>query len=134
MREPSPLVLSLTAAAVAVAAALVGATLAGAQEGTSSADPARVEAGEALYAENCQPCHGDKGKGDGPAARFLDGKPHDLSSGQWEHAEGGTPEAIARVIAGGIDGTEMEPFDEILTEQEIRDVALYVFEVIAPKR
>jgi mono/diheme cytochrome c family protein len=33
-----------------------------------------------LYINNCAPCHGDKGKGDGPAAIALDPKPADHSS------------------------------------------------------
>lgn len=33
-----------------------------------------------LYINNCAPCHGDKGKGDGPAATALDPKPADHSS------------------------------------------------------
>ncbi len=33
-----------------------------------------------LYTANCAPCHGDKGKGDGPAAQALNPKPADHSS------------------------------------------------------
>jgi mono/diheme cytochrome c family protein len=33
-----------------------------------------------LYTANCGPCHGDKGKGDGPAAAGLNPKPADHSS------------------------------------------------------
>ena len=33
-----------------------------------------------LYATNCSPCHGGKGKGDGPAAQALSPKPADHTS------------------------------------------------------
>ena len=33
-----------------------------------------------LYINNCAPCHGEKGKGDGPAATSLNPKPADHSS------------------------------------------------------
>jgi mono/diheme cytochrome c family protein len=33
-----------------------------------------------LYTGNCGPCHGDKGRGDGPAAAGLNPKPADHSS------------------------------------------------------
>ena len=33
-----------------------------------------------LYVSNCGPCHGDKGRGDGPAAAGLNPKPADHSS------------------------------------------------------
>ena len=33
-----------------------------------------------LYITNCGPCHGDKGKGDGPAAQGLNPKPADHTS------------------------------------------------------
>jgi mono/diheme cytochrome c family protein len=35
---------------------------------------------KALYTANCGPCHGDKGRGDGPAAPGLNPKPADHSS------------------------------------------------------
>src|ERR1700730_2403141 len=36
--------------------------------------------GKQLYATNCAPCHGNKGKGDGPAASALTPKPADHTS------------------------------------------------------
>jgi mono/diheme cytochrome c family protein len=54
-----------------------------------------------LYVANCGPCHGEKGKGDGPAAQGLNPKPADHTSagvqGQtdgaifWKLTEGRTP-------------------------------------------
>ncbi len=34
---------------------------------------------KALYQSNCLPCHGDKGKGDGPIGASLDPRPYNLT-------------------------------------------------------
>lgn len=41
---------------------------------------AALAEGKKLYVTNCAPCHGDKGRGDGPAAQALVPKPADHSS------------------------------------------------------
>jgi mono/diheme cytochrome c family protein len=54
-----------------------------------------------LYVTNCSPCHGDKGRGDGPAAPGLNPKPADHTSAAiqsetdgaifWKLSEGRNP-------------------------------------------
>ncbi|MDR3716428.1 MAG: cytochrome c [Puia sp.] len=54
-----------------------------------------------LYIANCGPCHGEKGKGDGPAAQGLNPKPADHTSASvqsesdgslfWKLSEGRNP-------------------------------------------
>ncbi|HMC86926.1 MAG TPA: cytochrome c [Chitinophagaceae bacterium] len=54
-----------------------------------------------LYITNCGPCHGDKGRGDGPAAPGLNPKPADHTSAAvqsetdgaifWKLSEGRSP-------------------------------------------
>jgi mono/diheme cytochrome c family protein len=41
---------------------------------------ASIVAAKTLYTANCGPCHGNKGKGDGPAAQGLNPKPADHTS------------------------------------------------------
>jgi mono/diheme cytochrome c family protein len=41
--------------------------------------PPHLAKGRALYQKHCASCHGEKGKGDGPAARFNVAPPQDLT-------------------------------------------------------
>ena len=43
-------------------------------------DAASLEKGKALYVKECASCHGDKGKGDGPAVKDLEKKPADITT------------------------------------------------------
>lgn len=121
--------------ACAAFAALGLATAPAGSDRTSLSVPAppRGQVGQDLYASQCEPCHGQSGKGDGPAARFLDSRPRDLTSGEWQYLPEPTQEAIADLIARGIEGTEMEPFEELLEPEEILAVAAYVLATFAPR-
>lgn len=52
---------------------------AAARKNPLSADNATIAKGKAIYLDRCADCHGEKGKGDGPAAADLSPKPGDLS-------------------------------------------------------
>lgn len=75
---------------IALLVALAGC---GAGAGPESVDPNApvthevtaelLERGQTVYTQNCAPCHGPKGKGDGPAAATLNPKPRDHSNGQY---------------------------------------------------
>src|SRR5665213_2833118 len=45
--------------------------------------PANIALGHATYHTTCAPCHGESGKGDGPAAVALNPKPQDHSNGAY---------------------------------------------------
>jgi len=74
---------------------------AAAQHNPVPASAESVAAGRTLYAQNCVYCHGDTGKGDGPAAVSLTVRPTDLTnpaSGElsdgalfWKISEGHSP-------------------------------------------
>lgn len=77
--------------------------------------------GKKLYVTNCAPCHGDKGRGDGPAAQALSPKPADHSSALvqsetdgslfWKLSEGRNP---------------MPAYKKILTEQQRWELVNYI--------
>lgn len=64
-------------------------------------DAAILKEAKTLYITNCAPCHGEKGKGDGPAAAALNPKPADHTSAvlrnesdgslYWKISEGRAP-------------------------------------------
>lgn len=74
-----------------------------------------------LYTANCAPCHGDKGKGDGPAAQALNPKPADHSSAAvqsetdgslfWKLSEGRNP---------------MPAYKKILTDKQRWELVSYI--------
>ena len=117
--------LIVAAAALAVFAvfALAGAAQGAPPQQAASAEV--LELGSVVYAEQCEACHGSEGKGDGPAARFLDPKPRDFTSGEWVYANGDV-ESLVAIITTGVDDTGMTPFEELLSEEEISAVANYV--------
>lgn len=53
-----------------------------------AADPASLKRGRALFEKHCAACHGDLGRGDGPAAAALKPPPTDLSVMAPMHPDG----------------------------------------------
>lgn len=83
-----------------------------------TAEPS-VERGRALFREaGCAACHGDEGRGDGPAAAALrdaDGRPaapYDLTASPLRRAEGG-PRDIVLTLATGLAGTAMPDYSSL---------------------
>lgn len=88
-----------------------------AREGESAAELPRAEA---LYAQHCGACHGDKGDGKGLAAVFLFPKPRDFRSGRFRLVSTAnsvpTLEDIVAVIDRGIPGSSMPPWAHLASE------------------
>lgn len=76
-----------------------------------------------LYALHCSPCHGPRGRGDGPGGRFLDPAPRDLTRGPYRLVSTvrgrASDKDVHEVIAAGIPGTAMLPFAH-LGERNVR--------------
>ena len=58
--------------------------------------------GRALYAANCEGCHGPRGQGDGPGAASLVPRPSDLSAHEYTSAR------LADALWNGVAGTAMQ--------------------------
>jgi mono/diheme cytochrome c family protein len=90
-----------------------------------------VVKGRAVYEkQNCAQCHGDRGTGDGPAAKTLTDDwgnaivPFDLTKG---HMKGGTTGAdLYRVFMTGLNGTPMPSFVESIAPDEAWDLVHYI--------
>ena len=82
--------------------------------------------GGRFYAGNCSTCHGQKGDGKGPRAYFIRPKPRNLIDAA-SRASFNRPALYAAISMGKL-GTEMPAWSKVLNEQEIADVAEYVFQ------
>ena len=72
---------SMTRMSVVLTALLFSVGFAGAQETKTRVriNPTAADSGDEMYKEYCADCHGQTGKGDGPAAAALKDPPPDLT-------------------------------------------------------
>ena len=91
-----------------------------------------VERGEEVYRRaRCFTCHGEAGRGDGDLTASLNfewGYPYaarDFTRG-WTFKGGHEPADIYLRITGGINGTPMGPYEDLLSDEERWDLAHYV--------
>jgi len=90
-------------------------------------DDASFAKGKALYVKECLSCHGQTGKGDGPAAKQLEKSPGDLSNAKlWEQTDG----ALFWKITEG--RKPMPSMEKAFTEEERWQVINYT-RTLAPK-
>ena len=85
--------------------------------------------GHEAYTHYCRACHGDDGKGSGPAAPGMRPPPRDLTTGMYKFggvAPGELPhdEDLIAIVRNGLDGTPMLPWD--MTDRERHAVIQYV--------
>jgi mono/diheme cytochrome c family protein len=70
-----------------------------------------------LYERNCAACHGDRGDGNGPAARFLFPKPRDFGEAQFRAVTTTnlmpSDEDLANVLRRGMPGSAMFAFGHL---------------------
>ena len=93
-------------------------------EPVRSAQAGELERGAELFRSYCVACHGDAGKGDGPAAAGLDPSPADFTDPA--HATFYSDRARIEIIRGGSPGTAMPPFSATLDEAEIMAVFQFI--------
>lgn len=81
------------------------------------ADPAPPERGAELYARHCAACHGETGRGDGPAAYLLSPRPRNFVGGSFRivSTDNGVPgdDDLQRVLRDGMPGTAMPPWSHL---------------------
>jgi len=79
--------------------------------------------GGQVYRENCASCHGDLGRGDGPAAVGLDPKPADLTDAL--ELRGASPLDFYHRVTIGVVGTAMPALETRLSPADRWAVAAY---------
>lgn len=89
------------------------------------ATPPQPLAGRASYAENCAPCHGTTGLGDGPSAAGLGVPPTAL--GRYEAIANRSWQELFAITKNGNMARMMPPWKDRLTDQEIWDTVAYAW-------
>jgi mono/diheme cytochrome c family protein len=85
---------------------------------------ASIKAGAAIYVQACAPCHGTRGRGDGPSAPASQ-HPSDLTSGKPTH--GNNDADLFKVIKEGGGGASLMPsWDSQLRDTEIWNTINYI--------
>ena len=90
-----------------------------------------MEAGKKIYEKRCIHCHGPEGRGNGPAAHFLNPPPTNLARARYKYHS--TPEKslptdedLIRTVSKGLPGTAMPAWEDILSEQQRHQVVQYI--------
>ncbi|MBF0180248.1 MAG: c-type cytochrome [Magnetococcales bacterium] len=81
--------------------------------------------GKQFYDRHCADCHGETGDGKGRRSEFIYPKPRNFLHPASQHKFNRTH--LFEVIAEGMRGTEMPAWNKVLTDQEIANLAEYVF-------
>ncbi len=93
-------------------------------------EPPSLERGKQVYLEKCAYCHGDKGKGDGPAADYSMPQPRNLTKGHIKIRSTSfgkipTDEDLLNVINNGLRATTM-PGWKYLPENDRKSLLIFI--------
>ena len=90
--------------------------------------------GRKLYASYCATCHGDKGKGDGMAAKSLPAKPADHTNGATMNPL--TDKFLVEIISKGGSAVGKSSFmpswGSALDEKQIRELVAFIRTLAVP--
>src|SRR2546430_9266324 len=87
--------------------------------------------GKTVYVKWCAGCHGEDGKGDGPAAAYMLPRPRDFTGAVYQvrttmNGQLPTDGDLMRSIDDGLFGTAMPGWKTRLSDAERRDVLAYL--------
>ncbi|WP_300669819.1 cytochrome c [Desulfoluna sp.] len=84
----------------------------------------QLTAGRKIYLQSCAPCHGEKGRGDGPVSESLEQKPSDFTA--TKHTKFYSEQGRLHIIKKGIEGTPMAGWENALNEAQLQGVYAYI--------
>jgi len=93
---------------------------------TPAATPVNLDRGRELYKVNCTPCHGETGRGDGPAAGVLKPPPRDHTDRAYMSTL--TNDDLAKVIqiGGAIKNKPLMPGNPQIRGADLDSLVAYV--------
>lgn len=91
-----------------------------------------AEKGREFYMSNCFTCHGRDGDGNGPRSTFIQPKPRNFLDDQSRQTL--NRPALFKSIGIGKPGTVMPAWSKVLSDQQIADVAEFVFQHFVSRR
>jgi high-affinity iron transporter len=106
---------------------------AAARPAPAAVTPAMLERGQTLYKANCAACHGDTGRGDGPAAGALKPPPRDHTDRAYMSTI--TDEDLAKVIqiGGVLKNKPLMPGNPQIKGADLEAIVAYVRSLSAGK-
>ena len=92
-----------------------------------------IDRGRAIYKVNCVACHGDTGKGDGPASGAMKPPPRDHT--EYAYMSTLTDKQVADVIkmGGAIKGRPLMPSHPAIGGADMAALVAYIRTLSAPK-
>ncbi|MCB9229619.1 MAG: FTR1 family protein [Deltaproteobacteria bacterium] len=84
----------------------------------------KLELGHFVYTHHCASCHGERGKGDGPAAEGMEPPARNFLDSEIMRAS--SPFRFLNITMTGVEGTGMLSFRDRLTTDELWSVSYYL--------
>ena len=131
-------------ALVLATSALIVAIACGSEEGspdskapattasTPTVTPAMLERGREIYKTNCVACHGESGKGDGPAAGVLKPPPRDHTDRAYMSTLSDKEIADIIKMGGAIKGKPLMPSHPQISGDDLAALVAYVRSLSEP--
>lgn len=91
---------------------------------TAPATTPAIAAAEKAFDDTCATCHGKSGHGDGPDGKGLEPLPRNFHEADVVAAI--SPYKVYNTLHTGVEGTEMEAYDEVMDDAALWALAYYV--------
>ena len=99
-----------------------------------TAKPEVLAKGHGVYKTTCAPCHGDKGKGDGPASKIFKPPPRDHTDAAYMDSMTDADMAKTIQMGGALKGKPSMPSNPQIRGEELTALVAYVRSLSHPPK